>query len=530
MVIRRSPSVLLDGVSELTLAQFFSVTEGQASLRLGDEATAKINSSRFLLDRLVAEGRRIYGVTTGYGPLACHHVEPSSAELLQRNLIYHLASGVGPAYEREETRAILAARIVSLSRGHSAIRLESLHFLVRCLDEDIVPVVPQMGTVGASGDLTPLAHLALAWIGEGDVMWRGERVSAGDALAACGLAPLELSYKEGLALVNGTSAMTGIACRNGVLARRAFEWALSWTCAYAESLNGKASAWDRRFGTVRPHPGQQSVHEKLHYRIEGSERLERSHQAPPLEIQYAQDGIIPDQTLLQDAYSIRCVPQIYGAVLDVLDFHDRIAATELNSVTDNPIFFAEDEDVLHGGNFYGQHIGFASDALHMAVVKMAIHIERKIARITDSRLNAGLPAFLQPRRTGLQSGFMGAQVTASAILAEMRSEAMPASIQSIPTNANNQDVVPMGTIAARKTRRAIDHLFRLLAIDAMVMGQAVELRAADGRQFGVGTKSAIAWLRQSVPALVDDRPLGNEIESLALRLRQSDGPEVNGCQ
>ncbi len=518
----------LDGETPLSLKQFFELSEGSAKLCLAPAALAKMEASRTLLDRMVTEGRRIYGVTTGYGPLACHHVEPDHAEQLQRNLIYHLASGVGPEYEREETRAILIARIVSLSRGHSAIRLETMQFLLCCLEHDIVPVVPQMGTVGASGDLTPLAHMALAWLGENDVKWKGQRMPAGEALAACGLQPLKLSYKEGLALVNGTSAMTGVAVRNSVLARHAIEWALSYTACYAEALSGKAQAWDRRFAEVRPHPGQIQVHDLLLSRITASQRIDRSHQPPIIARHLAKEGVISDQALLQDAYSIRCAPQIYGAVLDVIDFHDRIAETELNSVTDNPIFFADEEDVLHGGNFYGQHIAFASDALHMAIVKMAIHIERAIARVTDPRLNDGLPAFLQPRQIGLQSGFMGAQVTASAIVAEMRTEAMPASIQSIPTNANNQDVVPMGTIAARKARRALDHLFRLLAIDAMVMTQAMELRAGDQTLDQAGFSPAAtqmqSWLRQFCPSLGSDRPLGAEIEALSIRIRQSTCP------
>ena len=537
MVVRRMQTSIaeaklfpLDGETPLSLKQFFEVSEGSANLALSPAALAKMEASRALLDRMVAEGRRIYGVTTGYGPLACHHVEPGYAEELQRNLIYHLASGVGPEYEREETRAILTARIVSLSRGHSAIRLETMDFLLRCLEHDIVPVVPQMGTVGASGDLTPLAHMALAWLGESDVKWQGRRMPAHQALAACGMKPLVLSYKEGLALVNGTSAMTGVAARNAVLVRRATEWALGWTSCYAEVLNGKAQAWDQRFAELRPHPGQKQAHEILLSRITGSQRMDRSHQPPVIALHLAKEGVISDQALLQDAYSIRCAPQIYGAVLDVIDFHDRIAETELNSVTDNPIFFGEDEDVLHGGNFYGQHIAFASDALHMAIVKMAIHIERTIARITDPRLNDGLPAFLQPRQIGLQSGFMGAQVTASAIVAEMRSEAMPASIQSIPTNANNQDVVPMGTIAARKARRALDHLFRLLAIDAMVMTQAMELRAGDASLAQAGFSPAAAamqdWLRQFNPSLGNDRPLGTEIEALSMRIKQSICPGI----
>ncbi len=512
-------------VPQATLEDVFAVSEG-ASFRLPEGAAERIGASRELLERLAGEGRRIYGVTTGFGPLACHHVLPEEAELLQRNLIYHLASGVGPLYEREETRAMLAARILSLSRGYSAVREETLQFLCRCLNEDLLPCVPQMGTVGASGDLTPLAHLALGWLGEGEVHLRGKRTPANEALAEVGLAPLTLSYKEGLALVNGTSAMTGVAVRNAGLARRAIGWALRWTAVYAEALNGKLEAWDERFGLVRSHPGQRQAQSRLMELVAGSSCMTGGSGLPTIDTSRARDGVIADQPLLQDPYSIRCAPQIYGAVLDVLEWHDRIVTTELNSVTDNPLFFAADEEVLHGGNFYGQHIGFVSDALHMAVVKVAAHVERKIARITDPVLSKGLPAFLQPHRTGLQSGFMGAQVTASAILAEMRSEAMPASIQSIATNANNQDVVPMGTIAARKARRALDHLFRLLAIDAMVMVQAMELR---GGGFSPAAVAGQRWLRKTVPTLEQDRPLGAELEKLALRLSRTDAsrPELD---
>ncbi len=531
MVVRahpRLPSVPVGAGEAVSLLDFYAVIEGRAQLVLHPDAQARVTDASAFLARLAADGRRIYGVTTGYGPLACYHVAPEQAHNLQRNLIYHLTSGVGPCYSPEQTRAILAARIISLSQGHSAIRVSTLEFLLRCLEVDLLPLVPQMGTVGASGDLTPLAHLALAWLGEGEVLLKGQRMPAAEALAREGLAPLELTYKEGLALVNGTSAMTGVAARNAILARRALAWALQWTSAYAEALGGRAEAWSVHFSRLRPHPGQQWAQSRLASLLEGSRRVEPVQPLSAIAQDQLVNGVTPEQSLLQDPYTIRCAPQIYGAICDVLDFHDRLVETELNAVTDNPLFFPDEDLVLHGGNFYGQHVGFASDALHMALVKMAIHLERKLARITDPGLNHGLPAFLQPRQTGLQSGFMGAQVTASAILAELRSEAMPASIQSIPTNANNQDVVPMGTIAARKASRALEHLYRLLAIDAMVMAQALELRAADASVaeagFSPASVRALAWLRQTVPPLIEDRPLGPEIEALALRLASENPP------
>jgi tyrosine ammonia-lyase len=538
------PKLLLDGKNPLGLEAFFAVSQRQASLDLSPAAWQGLDASCQVLQRLIDGQRRVYGVSTGYGPLACQHILPEAAEQLQRNLIYHLASGVGPEYSLEDTRAILAARILSLSRGHSAIRPATMRFLLRCLEADLLPCVPQMGTVGASGDLTPLAHLALGWLGEGEVHYQGRRMPAASALAELGLSPLSLTYKEGLALVNGTSAMTAVAARNAVLAARALDWALRLSCAYAEVLSGKAEAWDARLTALRPHPGQVWAAERLRFLGEGSSRLEAAQAPPTIRAAEAEDGVISGQPLLQDPYSIRCLPQIYGAVSDLLAFHANVVSIELNSVTDNPVFFAGEQSaadsteplmngtVLHGGNFFGQHVAFASDSLHLGIVQMGVHLERTIARLTDPTMNQGLPAFLQPHRSGLQSGFMGAQVTASALVAEMRSEAMPASIQSIPTNANNQDIVPMGTIAARKTRRAIEHLYRLLAIEALVVVQAMELRSTETQTwasdklnrfnsagFGVASTALAQWLRQHHPALIEDRPLGAEIEALSRRLQ-----------
>lgn len=511
----------LDGDTNVTLEEFFDVCEGSRQLCLTRQAWEAVVASRGVLDSLIADRRRIYGVTTGYGPLATQHICPEQASLLQRNLVYHLASGVGPILSPADTRALIASRIIALSRGHSAIRPETLSFLLRCQHNDILPLVPSMGTVGASGDLTPLAHLALAWLGEGEVLFRGRLCPATEALAACGLTPWVPDAKEGLALVNGTSAMTGIAARNAVRARRALGWSLALSALHGEIAAVRAEAWHPRLGTLRPHPGQQYCLDFLHkWALESERTVPWS--TPPRIAEPAADsgGVTANQEILQDPYTLRCVPQILGAVLDVLDFHDRIVETELNSVTDNPVFFSEDASVYHCGNFYGQHVAFASDALQNAVVKMAILAERTIARVTDPSLNHGLPAFLQRDRNGLQSGYMGAQVTATAILAEMRSEAGPASIQSIPTNANNQDVNPMGTIAARKVGRALDHLDRILAIESMILVSAMELRRSEpeSKLFSGKAAEVQRFIRARVGPLEQDRPLGNEIESLSRQM------------
>lgn len=496
------------------LTDIWSVAVEQKPVTIGPEACARMRLSADFLAHMAAERRRIYGVTTGYGPLAQHYVAPELSGALQLGLIHHLASGVGVPLSPSATRAVMAARLACLARGHSGIGPGPVGLMVACLNEHILPVIPEMGTVGASGDLTPLAHVALALVGDGPVRWGGEQMRATEAFAAVGLAPVTLGIKEGLALVNGTSAMTGIAALNGTAARRAAHMALAVAAAAAEFLGAHGQAYDPRFGAVRPHPGQIEAHAILERLLEGGRRLRADPDQPPvLDERTADDGVMAHRAQPQDPYTLRCLPQIFGAVLDVLDFHDRIIATELVSVTDNPIIFADEEAILHGGNFYGQHVAFASDALAPAVIKIAIHAERMLARLCDPAANGGLPAFLAGGRPGLSSGLMGAQVTASALVAEMRTLAIPASIQSIPTNGNNQDVVTLGTIAARRTHRLIELLWHVLAIHAIGVAQAVDL--SDGEGFSPAAHGLVARVRARSPMLQDDRPLGPEISELA---------------
>ncbi len=516
----RLPIVEL-GEGPLEVEALSLLAEGRARACLASTAAERVAVSRARLDTLVAERCLIYGVTTGYGPLANRHIDPARSADLQRNLIYHLASGVGEPFSARQTRALMVARANSLAQGHSAIRLETLRLLLDCLDADLLPLIPRMGTVGASGDLTPLAHLARGLMGEGQARLRGEVLPAIEALRRAGLEPLQPTAKEGLALVNGTSAMTGVAALNAVDARRALDLSLRHTVLYAELLGGRLEAWDARLAAVRPHPGQQAVTARLQNLAATAARLR-----PPARAQTAAndapEGVQRAPEALQDPYTIRCAPQIFGAVTDVLTFHDGVVATELNAVTDNPIFF--EDGPVHGGNFYGQHVSFASDALMTAIVKMALVAERRIARITDEAQNGGLPPFLQPRSPGLQSGFMGAQVTATALVAEMRVKAVPASIQSIPTNANNQDVVSMGTIAARRTAELLDLLYDVLAIEAMILVQGLELRSSKGEGFAHPSRQLRAHVRAKVDRLEDDRPLAEDIARLSAHLRSAPVP------
>ena len=514
----------VDVGGDISTRDLYEVATSQRRVMLGGAAQSRMDASHAMLGRMVEERRRIYGVTTGYGPLASHPITPENAELLQRNLVYHLCTGVGRPLSVIHTRAMMVARASSLARGYSGISAPLFQTLLDCINIELTPVVPEMGTVGASGDLTPLAHVALALMGEGEMWYRGTRLPAAEALRSAGIARVTLGHKEGIALVNGTSCMTGIAAVNAERARRAADLALRLSVLYAECLDGRLEAWDARFGVARPHAGQVAAHAALARWTAGSGRLTPATQPPPhLDESAATDGWLPEGDLPQDPYSIRCVPQLVGAVLDVLTFHDTTVTTELQSATDNPLLFPDEDAVLHGGNFYGQHVAFASDTLLLGVIKLAIHAERCIARITDRTQNKGLPSFLHGGPDGVNSGFMGAQVTASALVAELRTRAVPASIQSVPTNGNNQDVVTMGTIAARKTADAMDLVYHVLSIHALALAQAAELRggtALDG--FAPASQALVRWVRESAAPLERDRPLSTDIQQLATRLETVD--------
>jgi tyrosine ammonia-lyase len=510
----------LDIGGDVTPHDIAQVARGRRRVVLGEGAAHRMASAHAVLQRMVAERRRIYGVTTGYGPLASHPVAPEHAAQLQRNLVYHLASGVGAPLSEEHARATIAARAASLARGHSGIGEPTFRALLDLLERGVTPVIPEMGTVGASGDLTPLAHVALVLMGEGEAFVGGERLPAAEALARAGMTPVAFGHKEAIALVNGTSCMTGIAAVNAARAHEAVHLALRLAVLHAEVLSGRREAWDPRFAEARPHPGQLEAHVALARFAAGSARLQATVQPPPvLDETHAVDGWLPEGELPQDPYTIRCVPQLVGAILDVLDFHDRTVRTELGSATDNPLVFPDDDAILHGGNFYGQHVSFASDALAMAIVKLGVWTERALARVTDRAQNHGLPAFLHGGADGVNSGFMGAQVTASALVAEMRAQCVPASIQSVPTNANNQDVVTMGTIAARKAAQQLALVRTLQAIQALALAQAAELRSGPSLiGFAPESRALVAWVRELAPPLGADRPLSFEIERVATAL------------
>lgn len=522
----RTPVVLMGPDRPLSIASAARVAQAEAIAAPTPAAEEAMAAARSRLDQIVAEARQVYGVTTGFGPLANRLVPPSDAALLQQNLVHHLASGVGPSFAWEEARAVTLARFASLVQGWSGVSSDAMASLAAVLASSLAPKLPAIGTVGASGDLTPLAHLVLCLQGRGSFLNRdGTEIDGEAALTRLGLPPLDLGTRDGLALVNGTAAMTGLATLSAAEITRLIGWSIALTAALAELLAGRAEAWAPEFGTARPHPGQVWALEALRNRLEDADRVLRVPLANETSA-VATRAAVPRAG--QDAYTLRCAPQVIGAVADLAAWHARVVETELNAVTDNPLLPAHGTALaLHGGNFMGQHVGLASDALANGVTVLAGLAERQIARLTDERLNGGFPPFLQRGTPGLNSGLMGAQVTATALVAEMRCTGA-ASTQSLSTNGANQDVVSMGTIAARHVRQALTHLARVQAVLALAVAQGGDLVTL-GLAPGSGSLSPaaaklVAWVRDRSPALETDRPLGAEIEALAQDMRRADAP------
>lgn len=498
----------------LTLVDANRIVRGEAVLDLSRAATERCEKAAARLAKTIAEARHVYGLTTGFGPLANRLIDPNDGARLQQNLVYHLASGIGSPLPWDAARGMVLARLMSILQGASGASLTTIHTLRRMLASSYAPLVPARGTVGASGDLTPLAHMVLCFQGSGTFLTPGGTSVPGEiALQDMGLDTLSLTQRDGLALVNGTSAMTGIAVCSTHLATQMIAWMVALSAGLLEVAAGRVEAWDPRFSDLRPHPGQAKVSDALLARLSGSTRIVRQ----PLAHRRLERGdIVVEAEAGQNAYSLRCVPQILGAVADCFAWHDRVVETELNAVTDNPIFPPDAEDLaLHGGNFMGQHVALASDAQANASAVLAGLAERQIARLCDERLNDGLPAFLHRGTAGLNSGLMGAQVTATALVAEIRSLG-PASVQSLSTNAANQDVVSMGTIAARHAAQKLQLTSQVLAILAIAVAQAISLRQEQGaRGFSPAALSLKSWVQERVPEINEDRPLGGGIGTLA---------------
>ncbi|CAN5143083.1 histidine ammonia-lyase [soil metagenome] len=480
---------------ELTIDNVIEVARGRRAVTLDPEAAQRRRTTRTVIDRLVAEGATVYGVTTGFGDLADVRIGPSQTEELQRNLVRSHAAGVGDALPDEVVRAMLVLRANTLAVGLSGVRAEVAELLIAMLNATVHPVVPSRGSLGASGDLAPLAHLALVLIGEGEATVDGAGPGSGaDALARANLTPLTLGAKEGLALLNGTQLMAGI----GALAHHdALRLALTADVVGAMSLEamlGTGAAFAEQLIAARPHPGQMASAKHLRALLAGSE-IGASH--------------AESDHRVQDAYSLRCMPQVHGAARDALGELERVLAVEINSATDNPLVFASGE-VISGGNFHGEPLALALDYATLAVAELASISERRTARLVDAHLS-GLPAFLA-ERPGVESGLMIAHYTAAALVNELQTLAHPSSVDTIPTSANQEDHVSMGATSALHLRQAIDRAEHVLAIEALCAAVGLDFRAP--LRPGAGLARAHAMIRDRVPHLDADRSPAPDITSL----------------
>jgi histidine ammonia-lyase len=473
-----------------------------APVALGDGARGRIRASRDVIERAVAEGSTMYGVTTGFGALADTPIDPAQAADLQRGIVTSHATAVGPELSRVETRAMLLLRAHVLALGHSGVRVELVERMVEMLNRDLIPAVPEQGSLGASGDLAPLACLALPLIGLGRVLAENGTEPAKDALDRAALEPLELGAKEGLALVNGTQGMLAIGIVALARAVRLLRTADVVAAMTIEALLGTDAPFDERLQALRPHPGQAASAANLRALLAGSP-IRESHRE--------------SSHLVQDAYSLRCTPQVHGASRDTTRHVSEVLSIEANAVSDNPIvLMGERPEVRSGGNFHGMPVAVALDALALSLVSVASISDRRLYRLLDAKQSNGLPPFLVSE-SGLNSGFMLIQYTAASLVSESKSLAHPASVDSIPSSAGQEDHVSMGMTAARHARAVVDNAEIVLALEALGAAQALDLRAP--LQAGRATRAVHDAIRARVPFVEHDREFGADIEAAVTLVR-----------
>ncbi len=490
----------------LTRRNFYEVVFEGRPVKLAQSARRAMVRSRAVVEKMIAEKQIVYGVTTGVGSLSTERIEPDKVRQLQLNLVRSHACGVGEPLDEAETRGLLLLRANGLALGFSGVRPVVAELLCKFLNRNLLPVVPARGSVGASGDLAPLAHVALALVGEGEVLFRGRRKQAAAALKILRLRPLVLEAKEGLSLVNGTQAMLAL----GLLALRDAENLVDTAdvagALSLDALRGSPAAFDERLQRARAHRGQQITARNL-LRLNRGSAIRQSHLDCPR---------------VQDAYSLRCMPQVHGAVRDALDYARKVFEVEMNSATDNPLVFAREGEVVSGGNFHGQPLATALDLMAIALTQLGSISERRIDRMVNP-LTSELPPFLT-RSPGLESGFMLAQVSAAALVSENKILAHPASVDTIPTSGNKEDFVSMGMTAALKLRPIRAHVTNILAIELLAACQAIDLLAP--LRTGKLAEKARALVRSVAPPLAADRPLHRDIARVGELVAQGRFPAL----
>jgi histidine ammonia-lyase len=490
------------GSRPLRLSDLRRIYEGPLSVTLDPQALSAVRAAHTVTQRLAAADAPAYGINTGFGLLAQTRIAPAQRALLQRNILLSHASGVGAPLDEAIVRLTLVLKLSSLLQGFSGVSLELIRFLERLINAGLLPVVPAQGSVGASGDLAPLAHLSLSLLGLGEIRRQGEVLPAVEALAQVGLAPVTLGPKEGLALINGTQVSTAIALAGLFELERVFAGAVVSGALSLDALKGSDAPFDPRIHHLRGYDGQARVAQSYRTLLSGS-AIRESHRDCPR---------------VQDPYSLRCQPQVMGACLDLMTQQAQTLLTEANAVTDNPLIFPESGEVLSGGNFHAEPVAFAADVLSLACAEIGSIAERRLALLVDPKMS-GLPAFLTPD-SGVNSGFMMAQVTAAALVAENRMLCHPASIDSIPTSANQEDHVSMATHGARRLLTMTGNALNIIAIELLAACQGIDLLAP--LRTSKPLAAALGALRLRVPFAAADRLLAPDIAEAALTVRREE--------
>ncbi|HEV7797110.1 MAG TPA: histidine ammonia-lyase [Pyrinomonadaceae bacterium] len=488
----------------LTLDQIVAVASGRETVKLSADARTRCQASRAIVEKIVAQNRTVYGVNTGFGKLSDVRIDPGQLRELQLNLVRSHSCGLGNPLSENEARAMLLLRANVLASGLSGARPVIVETLAAMLTRGVTPVIPEKGSVGASGDLAPLAHLALAAIGEGEAFYKGERLASAEALKRAGIEPLQLEVKEGLTLLNGTQAMGAVGALALYRAERVTRLADVAGAMSLEALKGTPVAFDERIHAARPHAGQVEVATHLRELLAGSE-IRQSH--------------LENDPRVQDAYSLRCMPQVHGAVRDALGHARGVVEVESGSATDNPLVFSESGDVLSGGNFHGAPLALAFDYAAIAVTDLMSITERRIDRMVNPDANENLPPFLT-RQPGTSSGFMMLQVTAVALLSEAKILAHPASVDNVPTDGGKEDHVSMGMTSATKLRAIVDIAEASTAIELITAAEALEYRKplAPGR----GVQAAYEIVRAHVLRLEADRSMSADIQKIVEAMREGE--------
>jgi histidine ammonia-lyase len=499
--------IILDGES-LTFEQVITVAygkPGEPRILLSETAKMAVNRAAAAVQTLLDRGEIAYGITTGFGAFKDKIISREEVELLQRNIVVSHAVGVGDPFDTPTVRAIMLIRANTLARGFSGIRLETLELILEFLNRGVHPVIPEKGSLGASGDLAPLAHFACVLIGEGKAEFGGQVVSGAEALTRADLIPVTLAAKEGLALTNGTTVMTAVGILETVKARRLGELADVSGCMSLEALHGTTSAFDERIHALRPHPRQIECARNLRRILDGSELVRDF-----------------DPSNVQDAYTLRCMPQVHGACRDAIAYAEWLLKLELNAVTDNPLIFISEDgeniEVISGGNFHGEPLALAFDYLTIALAELCNIAERRIMRLTDEASNAHvLPAFLT-EHGGLNSGFMIVQYTAAALCTENKVLAHPASVDTIPSSANVEDHVSMGLTASLKLRQVAENFALVLSLELLCAAQGIDFRQkriGPGKALGRGTAPVYSAIRKRIPFIERDEFMKPHIDAAA---------------